>query len=278
MRQYFLTLIAIFSLVACTSDDDNSSDNETFDSLIGQWFFEDPATNPTINNSFTFNSDGSVIYSYWDGTPGNNYDSETGSFSVDADILTMTFPENVTLTYVQRVNFINANIVEFLSTGVSGEEPYDGDYFRANPVDIEPPAQLKLIVTGTTFNDQCVTTGITLNNSYDVKLSFISDGTEADSQTFTGTNAININEDETMSGGVLKMIMTLQNFNANNPDAGKGTGVSDITVKIEDTDGNTLLDENIGGLLICMDTWYEVEFTYNKSDATFNSEFQTHGF
>lgn len=129
--KHFLILIAIFSLVACSSDDDNSSNNnEISQNLLGKWYFEDPTTNPTYNNSFTFTADGNVVYSYWDGTPGNNYDSETGTFSVEGDILTMVYPETVVLTFIQKVVFISENEVEFQDTGVAGEEAYEGTYYK----------------------------------------------------------------------------------------------------------------------------------------------------
>lgn len=133
MKKTFYFFVTLFSLVFftnCSSDDNSSSqNNETYQKLIGKWFFDDPSINPTINNSFTFTSNGRVTYSYWTGT-GNEYDSETGSFSVNEDVMTMTFPETVSLEFIQKVVFINDNNVEFQPTGVSGQEAYEGDYFR----------------------------------------------------------------------------------------------------------------------------------------------------
>jgi len=105
---YFLTMPLSLAFFTSCSNDDNSSNynNEIYQKLIGKWYFDDPITNPTINNSFTFNSGGKVTYSYWTGA-GNEYDSETGTFSVNNDVLTMVFPEIISLTFVQKVAFIN---------------------------------------------------------------------------------------------------------------------------------------------------------------------------
>lgn len=132
MRKIIFTLLTILTLSACSSDDDsnNNNANELEVKLIGKWLFENPTNNPTINNSFTFTADGNVTYSYWDGGQGNNYDSETGTFSFNGDVMTMIFPEDVVLTFVQKVVYINDNVVEFQETGVAGENAYDGDYFR----------------------------------------------------------------------------------------------------------------------------------------------------
>lgn len=135
-----LSMMLLTLVMACSSDDNSDSNsNEIQTQLLGKWFFENPNNNPTINNSFTFTTEGNVTYSYWDGTPQNTYDSETGTFSFNGDIMTMIFPEDVSLTFVQKVVFINDNVVEFLETGVSGENAYDGDYFREGASTYESP-------------------------------------------------------------------------------------------------------------------------------------------
>lgn len=137
MKKVLLVLIAILALTSCSSDDDKNNSSEIETKLIGKWFFENPNNNPTVNNSFTFTSDGKVIYSYWDGGSGNNYDSETGTFSFNEDVMTMTFPEGVSLTFVQKVVFINENVVEFEETGMSNENAYDGVYYRDGALSYE---------------------------------------------------------------------------------------------------------------------------------------------
>ncbi len=130
MKKVLLVLIAVLSFTACSNDSDDNNSSEIETKLLGKWLFENPNNTPTVNNSFTFTSDGKVIYSYWDGGSGNNYDSETGPFSFNEDVMTMIFPEDVSLTFVQKVVFINDNVVEFEETGVSNENAYEGVYYR----------------------------------------------------------------------------------------------------------------------------------------------------
>lgn len=276
-------LLLLFSLVSlvfttsCSNDDSDNSSNQIFQSLLGKWYFEDPSTNPTINNSFTFNSNGQVIYSYWEGSPGNNYDSETGTFSVQDDILTMIFPENVSLTFVQKVVFINQNKMEFLPTGNPNEDAYEGDYFKEG-YSPSPTDELKLTFTGSAFTDQCTTTGSPLNNSVDVNISFLSNGNLVSQHNFQENSNWNLNYNETLDGNVISLKVKLQNFNPNDSNSGKGTGVDNITVKIENSNNEILFQDNIGMLLICTDTWHEVIFTYNKTTGATTTDFQTHSF
>lgn len=119
------------TISSCTNSDDstNSTSNPIEQKLIGKWYFKDPSTSPSNNNSFTFNTNGKVTYSYWTGT-GTSYDSETGTFSTSGDKLTMVFPETVSLTFVQKVVFITEKKVQFIATGNPDEEPYDGTYYK----------------------------------------------------------------------------------------------------------------------------------------------------
>ncbi len=127
----FLVAVLLLTFSCSSSDDDTSSLNETGQKLIGKWYFDDPSIyGYTHNNSFTFTSDGKVVYRYWDGSPGNNYDSETGTFTTDGDKMTMKFPATVTLTFIQKVVFVTDKKVNFVATGNPNEEPYDGDYFK----------------------------------------------------------------------------------------------------------------------------------------------------
>jgi hypothetical protein len=110
----FIFLITLL-LNSCSSDDsnnDNLSELET--QLLGKWYFGNPQiVGLETNNSFTFNSDGQVIYSYWSGGADFDFLTETGTYSFSGDIMTMVYPEGVTLTFVQKVVFINNNVVEF---------------------------------------------------------------------------------------------------------------------------------------------------------------------
>lgn len=130
MKKVLLILIAVLSFTACSNDNDDNKSSEIEVKLLGKWYFENPNNTSELSNSFTFTSDGKVIYSYGDGGSGNNYDSETGTFSFSEDVMTMVFPEGVSLTFVQKVVFLNDNVVEFKETGESNENAYDGVYYR----------------------------------------------------------------------------------------------------------------------------------------------------
>ncbi|MBR9846272.1 MAG: hypothetical protein GYB35_09275 [Algicola sp.] len=120
-----------FLIVACSSSDDSSDTNQIDSQILGKWYFGNPLlVGLETNNSFTFNTNGEVVYSYWSGGDDFDFLTETGTYSFNGDIMTMVFPEGVTLTFVQRVEFINDNIVEFIQTSNPNENAYEGDYFR----------------------------------------------------------------------------------------------------------------------------------------------------
>ena len=131
---FYSLLISILLLsFSCSRDEDSGTSNETKQKLIGKWYFADPAIyGYSTNNSFTFTSDGKVTYSYWAGGSGSGFDSETGTYSVEGDVLRMVYPQNVTLTFVQKVVFLTDKKVQFIETGKPNEEPYDGTYYKVN--------------------------------------------------------------------------------------------------------------------------------------------------
>mgnify|MGYP001081317042 CR=1 FL=1 len=57
---------------------------------------------------------------------------EIGDWSMDGNILTMVYPENVVLTFVQEVVFTNDNIVQFIEVSGSEYEAWEGTYYRAD--------------------------------------------------------------------------------------------------------------------------------------------------
>ena len=134
-KAFFYTLLASLLLfINCSKDEDDkaTSPNLTKQKLIGKWYFADPAIyGYSTNNSFTFTSDGKVTYTYWTGT-ASDFDSETGPYSVEGDKLTMIYPENTVLTFVQKVVFVTDTKVNFEATGNPNEEPYDGTYYKEN--------------------------------------------------------------------------------------------------------------------------------------------------
>jgi hypothetical protein len=283
MKTNFLVLIAILLFASCTSDDDNNS-NEIESQLLGKWLFENPENTPTTNNYFTFTSSGNVTYSYWDGGQGANYLSETGTFSFNGDVMTMTFPEDVTLTFVQEVVYINDNVVEFRETGVSGENAYDGDYFRDGADSYDTPISTEgalnvFFDTGNVLNSAFGSDCYELSSpdeNINVKLTFISDGEEISSETFSSIPGYQIHEVEELDGNIVSVKLRLEDFNPNVLD--KDIIIYDIGVKIENQNEDVLISEFLGELYYCTESRYEVVFTYNKLDNTFSVEEQIHSF
>lgn len=285
MKNTFLVLIAIFAFTACSSDDDNDNENnssEVESQILGKWFFANPTDNPPHNNSFTFTSDGNVTYSFWDGASGNNFDSETGTFSFEGDIMTMIFAEGVSLTFVQKVVYINNNVVEFQSTGVSGENAYDGDYFRDGANSYETPDDGRRIVyfdTGnilnSAFGSSCYGLSSTGEN-INVKLTFLSDGVEVRSESYSALPDYQIHEVEELTGDVISVKLELLDFNSSILD--KDIIIYDIGISIENGVGALVTSEHLGELFYCTESRYEVVYTYNNTNDTSSIEEQTFSF
>ncbi len=282
MKNTFLALIAILLFTACSSDDNVNNSSDVESQILGKWLFDNPNTNPSFNNSFTFTSDGNVTYSYWDGGQGNNYDSETGTFSFNGDIMTMIFPEGVSLTFVQKVVYINNNVVEFQSTGVSGENAYEGDYFRDGADSYETPDDGIRIVsfdTGNVLNSawgsSCYGLSSTEEN-INVKLTFFSDGVEVRSESYSAEPGYQIHEIEELTGDVISVKLELLDFNPNILD--KDIIIYDIAVGIENGVETIVTSEYLGELFYCTDSRYEVVYTYNNTNDTSSIEEQTHSF
>lgn len=282
MKKIFLLLIAILSFTACSNEDDNSALSELDTKLLGRWLFENPTNNPSINNSFTFASDGSVTYSYWDGNSGNNYLNEMGTFSFTGDVMEMTFPEGVSLTFIQKVVFVNDNVVEFQPTGISGENAYEGDYFRDGADSYETPDDGKRFVyfdTGnvlnSAFGSSCYGLSDT-NENINVKLSFLSNGVEVNSQNYSEQPGYQVDKVVELMGNEISVKLELLDFNPNILD--KDIFIYDISVRIENGVGTTIANQGLGELYYCTESRYEVIYTYDNDSNTSSVEEQTHSF
>lgn len=131
-KKLFYSLLALTLLFSfsCSRDSDEQSFNSIKQKLIGKWYFGDPAIYGTTgeNHSFTFTNDNVVTYR--SGPEASDF--ENGSYTVDGNKLTMVYPDNVVITYVQKVVFLGDNKVEFRPTGSPNEEAYEGDYYKGN--------------------------------------------------------------------------------------------------------------------------------------------------
>lgn len=278
-----LTLLLFVFATSCSSEDSNDL-NEIETQLLGKWYFENPSTNPSNNNSFTFASQGKVTYSYWDGESGDNYYDETGTFSFNGVVMTMIFPEGVSLVFVQKVVFINDNVVEFQPTAISGEDAYEGDYFRAGASSYENSEtlsdELHLYfdtgnIWGSAGNSSCNDLPANTDN-INVKLTFISDGVEISSKSFSEKEGYQIHEIEVLTGDIISLKVQLEDFN---PDIiNRAIFMYDMIARVETINGTILAGEYLGELYYCNESRYEVVFTYNKESNTFNTEEKTHSF
>jgi len=131
-KKLFYSLLALTLLFSfsCSRDRDEQPSNSTKQKLIGKWYFGDPAIYGTTgeNHSFTFSNDNVVTYRF--GSQTTYF--ENGSYTVDGDKLTMVYPDNVVVTYVQKVVFSGDSKVEFRPTGNPNEDAYEGDYYKGN--------------------------------------------------------------------------------------------------------------------------------------------------
>ncbi|MCL6218582.1 hypothetical protein [Zunongwangia pacifica] len=278
MKKNFLALIAFLSIVACSSDDDSVL-SEIQSQLIGKWYFENPSTNPEHNNSFTFTSNGTVTYTNWNPN-SESYISEDGSYSFDGDIMTMTFPEGVTLTFIQKVVFISENIVEFQETDISGSTAYVGDYFREGEVNESNNDELTIIIdTGNVMNSSWGSSCYGLSSSTEninTKLTFSSDGEIVNDFNYSMPPGYQIDEEQTVSGDLVSVKLELTDFDPQI--LNKDIDIYDINVSIENEQGEVILNEGLGELYYCTDSRYEVTFTYNVNDNTFSIDEQTYSF
>lgn len=129
MKKTILLTVLFFSAIinfSCNSDDDTSSNlNENAQKLVGTW---GTFGGSEFYKKFTFRSDSKVeYYTYPNGEP---ILEEVGDWSMDGDILTMVYPENVVLTFVQKVVFTNDNTVQFIEVSGSEHEAWEGTYYR----------------------------------------------------------------------------------------------------------------------------------------------------
>ena len=247
-----LTLILLsFLVVACSSSDDSSDANQIDSQIIGKWYFGNPLiVGLETNNSFTFNANGEVVYSYWSGGADFDFLTETGTYSFNGDIMTMIFPEGVTLTFVQRVEFITDNIVEFIQTSNPNENAYEGDYFRdgADNYDLPPTVkEYEIRISGESSSSQ----------QYPLVIEYYSD--DENGQVFTEIVNSQTNTDIIQN-------LNLESFNIIGFEYDV-TGYEDSViyeVQIKDVETNTILFSNSS--LSIEDN--EV-FTYNISEDSF---------
>lgn len=130
----YLSILCAFTLLTgCSTDDDSSSSQDINQKIIGNWAPEplNAFSSDSLNyyKRFTYRNDGKVEY-YIYSVDNEPYLAEVGNWVLDGDILTMNFPETVNLIFVQKVKFINDNLLNFSEVTDSDEDGYFGNYVR----------------------------------------------------------------------------------------------------------------------------------------------------
>lgn len=129
--------------------------------------------------------------------------------------------------------------------------------------------------SGSSSTDSCDVDG-----TYSVGVEFISDGSSVNTNSWSGTtNSVQISDQMEISGNIIGIKLILLNFDENNSDSGRGSGLESIMVSIEDLSNNSsVLNENLNNLFICTDSVYEVIVQYNTTDNTNTIDYLQHGF
>lgn len=141
---------------------------------------------------------------------------------------------------------------------------------------IEEIQEFNITLSGTLQTNTCDVT----TNSYSVRAEYISDDNVIDSELWTGDVEQNVTDSVLTIGDVIGVKVRLTNFNAQDVESGRGTGIKNIQIKITDVNTNELLiDKKIQqSLLICTDVYYELVLLYNTQTGSFISDIETHAF
>jgi len=137
----------------------------------------------------------------------------------------------------------------------------------------EVACELELQLTTSSFTDGCDTN----TNSFDVEVEFLSDGEVTQNEDFSGNGNQNISSTEFSTSKELGLRVTLSNFQESNSASGRSTGISDTKLDII-SNGETLISEQLGGLLICTDTRYQLDFNYDRTTGKTTTTYKTHEF
>ncbi|WP_264565872.1 hypothetical protein [Flavobacterium sp. N3904] len=137
------------------------------------------------------------------------------------------------------------------------------------------PKQYKILLTGNAITNTCDVS----TNSYAIKAEYTSDGVIIDSNTFNGSNNQSISDETTTGGTNLAVKLTLNNFDINNQNIGRGTGIQSVTIKVIDVETEEVLVNKTGiALFICTDSYYQADLTYNTETGVLSSNILRHDF
>lgn len=280
-----LSLLIMLSIItlSCSNDGSSASVSKEEEKLVGTWEVtsygsRNPATgietivpyNNTCKNTYTFNDDKTINYkNYFD---CSDMDEENGTWSLVNGLLTRTFPKGVTVVMRDNIVFMSGYRIKLFKEGeTSSWTIYEK---KSNTTTIN--TSYKVEVGGMLKTNSCDVS----NNPYSIKVEYLSDDNIKSSLNFNGSTQETILKNESLSGKIIGVRIKLLNFNQSNSATGRGTGISNLNLKITGNQSNEILysNSNLGSLFICQDSTYEALFLYNTLDGTFVPTFKSHGF
>lgn len=284
IAKLFLFVIMAITISSCSNEGVDTPDSE---SILGKWkmlkFTNSDGGNLQLqscgyNNTSTFSNDG--IVTLFDNCVNKTISSK---YTLNGNILTITTydkTDNTTLTEKFTVLEINDTTLRIQITWDSdyGNYPQNErdilEFIKDNTV--TGPKLFKIILTGNAITNSCDTK----TNSFSIKAEYLADSNIFNTNTWSGSTNQLISDEKTTLGKVIGIKLKLLNFQINNQNSGRGTGITNVTIKILDNQNNKVLLEkvNIFNLFICTDSYYEATLLYNVENNTFTNKVETHGF
>jgi hypothetical protein len=284
IAKLFLFVIMAITISSCSNEVVDTPDSE---SILGKWktlkITDSKGVNMPLqacgyNQLLTFFKDGSTTLM----DPCQNT-TLSSNYKLDKNTLTVTtFDTSDKTTLVEKYTVLTLD-----STTLRIQITWDSDYgtFPENERiiiefgkdDTVPGSKtFKIILTGNAVTNTCDIK----TNSFSIKAEYLADSNIFNSNTWNGSTNQLISDEKTIQGNIIGIKLKLLNFQINNQNSGRGTGITNVTIKILDTQSNKVLLEkvNIFNLFICTDSYYEATLLYNVENNTFTSKVETHGF
>jgi hypothetical protein len=280
----FLFVIMAITISSCSNEGVDTPDSE---SILGKWktlkVTDSKGTNMPLqacgyNQLLTFFKDGSTTLM----DPCQNI-TVSSSYKLDKNTLTVTtFDPSDKTTLVEKYTVLILD-----NTTLRIQITWDNDYgtFPENERiiiefvkddTVQGAKTFKIILTGNAITNTCDTK----TNSFSIKAEYLADSNVFNTNTWSGATNQLISDEKTTLGKVIGIKLKLLNFQINNQNSGRGTGITNVTIKILDTQNNKVLLEkvNIFNLFICTDSYYEATLLYNVENNTFTNKVETHAF
>lgn len=284
IAKLLLFVIMAITISSCSNEGVDTPDSE---SILGKWktlkITDSKGVNMPLqacgyNQLLTFFKDGSTTLM----DPCQNT-TVSSNYKLDKNTLTVTtFDTSDKTTLVEKYTVLTLD-----STTLRIQITWDSDYgtFQENERiiiefvkdDTVPGSKtFKIILTGNAVTNTCDIK----TNSFSIKAEYLADSNIFNSNTWNGSTNQLISDEKTIQGNIIGIKLKLLNFQINNQNSGRGTGITNVSIKILDTQNNKVLLEkvNIFNLFICTDSYYEATLLYNVENNTFTNKVESHGF